>query len=288
MPDFGVIPFDAVKEHLIRCGGLRHLPQNAQSVIVAVFPYFYIPSDGESSQSGGISRYARTTDYHAVAGDFLRRATALFHEHFSSFHFEPFCDASPIPEVFSACLAGLGVMGQNGLLITPRFGSYVFIGEIVTDCIFPPSAAAFDKISCEVGCMGCGRCVSSCPGHAIDSDGICIESCVSHLTQKKGELTTAEREQVKKSGYIFGCDRCQEVCPMNKNARETPITAFKTGYLQTLKIKELERENFELENANRAFLWRGKAVLKRNIGIVYGNDAHTNSVVSTAERILPP
>lgn len=277
MPEFGVIPFNTVKERLIQCGGLRRLPKNAQSIVVTVFPYSFTPPAGKTSLSGGISRYARTTDYHVVAGDFLKRAVELLGEQFSGFLFEPFCDASPIPEVYSACLAGLGVLGQNGLLITPRFGSYIFIGEIVTDLPLPPSVSPLNKTFCDVGCIRCGRCVSYCPGHAIRQTGICAESCVSHLTQKKGELTVAEQTLIQKSGYIFGCDRCQAVCPMNKNAEQTPIDAFKTGYLQTLTINDLENPQFDHENKNRAFLWRGKAVLKRNIGIVNGNDAHTNS-----------
>ena len=275
MPDFGVSPFDALKDRLIPCRAKRRLPDGAKSVIAAIFPYYYADA-GENSRYE-ISRYAWAADYHTVAGAFLARAAALLHDAYAEYRFEPFCDASPIPEVLAARLAGLGAVGQNGLLITPRYGSFVFIGEIVTDLALSP---------CEKpggSCLGCGQCLAACPARSglQDESGsilACPEQCVSRLTQQKGTLTPAQRGLIKKAGFIWGCDICQNICPMNRAPAKTNIDAFKINVLKTLTLQQVEDDRFTDENAGRAFLWRGKAVLARNIGIVHGQEENTNGV----------
>jgi len=258
MPFFGVAPFDALASSLIQCGAKRRLPAAAKSVITAVFPY-YCPCP-----SGEISRYARAKDYHIVAGEKLNNAAAMLREKFSEYKFEPFCDASPIPEVTAARLAGLGDIGCNGLLITPRFGSFVFIGEIVTNLELP---------ECENpggACNACGRCVMSCPAGAISPLGIDRERCVSNLTQKKGELSQAQRTLITKADTIWGCDICQNACPKNRGIETTYIAEFKNNIISTISGKDIDDENFEQNNSSRAFMWRGKEVLKRNLGILHG------------------
>ena len=113
--------------------------------------------------------------------------------------FSAFVDNSPIPEVKTAALAGLGVVGENGLLITEEFGSWVFIGEIVTDLF----------IECEEreikSCIKCGKCKKVCPAK---------NECLSAVSQKKGELSSEEERLLKENNIVWGCDICQEVCPL--------------------------------------------------------------------------
>lgn len=263
MPIFGVAAFDAVSDKLIRCGAMRRLPQNAKSIIAAVFPYYSDVSPCE------ISRYAMPPDYHVVAGEMLKSAASKLRESFAGFSFEPFCDASPIPEVYAARLAGLGVQGRNGLLITPRFGSFVFIGEIVTDLEIAPSENPGGE------CIDCGRCAGLCPSGAISQKGVERTRCVSEISQKKGELSDEERALLRKAGTVWGCDICQNVCPMNKNIETTYIEKFKSDIINSDILNELDNENFENKYACRAFMWRGKKVLQRNKSILQG-DADNN------------
>ena len=109
------------------------------------------------------------------------------------------------------CAAGLGVLGDNGLLITPRWGSFVFIGEIITLSEAPPEPAPLKF------CAHCGRCSAACPSP---------DSCLSALTQKKGALSAGEEELIRRSGSVWGCDICQLACPCNDGAEETAIPEF--------------------------------------------------------------
>lgn len=263
MPLWGVAPFAALEGALIRCGGLKRLPAGAKSVVTALFPYYC------ECPSGEISRYAIGLDYHTVAGDMLGRAALMLRERFTGCVFEPFCDASPIPEVSAARLAGLGVLGRNGLLIAPRYGSFVFIGEIVTDLELP---------QCEKpggNCVSCGRCASLCPAGAVSAQGIERERCVSHLTQKKGALSDEQCRIIRAAGTIWGCDICQNACPMNRDIETTYIAGFKSDIIGKVSREILDDENFEKSNASRAFMWRGKEILNRNYGILHGAPDHT-------------
>ena len=257
MPLWGVSPFDILEGSLIQCSGLKRLPVSSKSVIVAIFPYYCACPPGE------ISQYAAALDYHIVVGDMLKRAALMLRAKFERHSFEPFCDASPIPEVTAARLAGLGVLGRNGLLITPRYGSFVFIGEIVTDFELPKCGKPGDN------CIACGRCASLCPAGAITQNGASCELCISHITQQKGELSDEQQKLIKKANTIWGCDICQNVCPMNQGIENTYIDEFKTNIVRTISNESLDDENFEKDFASRAFMWRGKKVLKRNIGILH-------------------
>lgn len=274
MPLWGVAPFSALKTSLIQCSGLKRLPENAKTVITAIFPYYC------KSAGGSISRYAAALDYHVVVGEMLQKAVTMFADRFPSEVFLPFCDSSPVPEVFSAQLAGLGMIGKNGLLITPEYGSFVFIGEIVTSI-----ELTFEGKQKKT-CNNCGRCVAKCPGGAITQQGICRERCVSHLTQKKGNLSAEEQKLIKNADTIWGCDICQTVCPMNQNIKETNIEKFKSNIINTLTLEEIKNKKFDDKHKSRAFMWRGKEILLRNISILHETSDNNNLEECSLERLI--
>ncbi|MBR6772753.1 MAG: epoxyqueuosine reductase [Clostridia bacterium] len=222
------------------------------SCLVAVFPYYFGDRDGK------ISMYARFADYHGVLLSALNSASELLPDTVC----RACADISPINEVKAAALAGLGCIGRNGLLITPEYGSYVFIGEL----LFP---FEIDREKKEItSCRECGLCVSACPTGALEGKG----ECLSSLTRKK-RLTPSEEEIVFRSGMQWGCDICQKVCPMNSGIKKTAIpeflgktvseiTEFDTQGLSDAEIKE--------RYAERSFLWRGVNVLRRNEAISKG------------------
>ena len=174
-----------------------------------------------------------------------------------------YADSAPINEVKAAAYAGLGMRGDNGMLINEKYGSYVFIGAIYTDAVFEYGG---DKTS---NCPHCGRCRAACPM----KDG---RECLSAVTQKKGELTDEEIAYIRQYGSAWGCDICGDVCPFSaaavKNNKTTPI-----GFFYEDRTPFLTRETLgcmtETRFSERAYAWRGKAVIERNIAILKSGDS---------------
>lgn len=232
----------------------------AKSVIVCLLSYLTDTADGI------ISRYARGLDYHTVMRDKLGALADILHT--EGFKAECFSDSGDLNERYLARRAGLGFYGRNGFLINPRFGTYTFIGYILTDCPIEP-----DK-PLENTCTGCDRCIKACPGGALVGDGrVIYERCVSYITQKKGELTAEEAELIKRCGSVWGCDVCQEVCPHNINAERSNIPEFTSGLTADFHPNpDMSNREFRRVYRDKAFAWCGKGVLERNLSIIEGDE----------------
>ena len=231
----------------------------AQSVLAAAFPYY------AGAGPGNLSLYARGRDYHLVLTEALATVCHMLEEKYGPHRFVPGADNSPLPEREAARLAGLGRIGRHGLVILPPYGSWIFLGTTLTDLAFslPPAAPSG-------GCMGCGRCVSACPGGALRGDSFDPERCLSHLTQKKGELPPEQAALVAAHPLVWGCDVCQLVCPHNAGAAQTALAPFREGLLHSLTgaaVEGLTNRQFREAYGERAFAWRGPAVLRRNLAL---------------------
>lgn len=252
LPLHGFCRFDRMRSKLLPCRAAARLPETAASVIVALFPYRF----PEGEQPRNLSRYACVPDYHRAAGQVLDTAAGDLRQAFGQAAFEPFIDNSPIPEVYAASLAGLGCVGDNGLLIHPQFGSFVFIGTIVTDLALPIVEQSPRQ------CLHCGACRSRCPGRALSGEGLERSRCLSHISQKKGELSGEEQALLRENGLVWGCDACQDACPLNRNSVCRPHPCF-SWYAPSVTPEDLER----LED--KAYGWRGKSVPLRNWRLLY-------------------
>lgn len=233
----GFCAFEPLKDKLLNCRAKSRLPQNAQTIIICAFPY-----KAKENPPKFLSRYASIPDYHTVCGERLKAACSDLKETYPQNTFEYFCDNSPIPEVHTAAVAGLGVKGDNGLLITKDYGSFVFLGEIVTDL----------DISCEDNhgeCIHCGKCKTACPVNLNKSE------CLSNLSQKK-KINNDELLILKQNNILWGCDICQNACPMNNQAKTTNIAEFIDGYRNEYTPGE--------DMQNRPYTWRGEKVIQRN------------------------
>lgn len=249
-PLWGICPFNKIKDNLIACRAKSRLPENAKTVIVACFPYLL---EDSQYKNRNISKYAVVTDYHNVALARLEKAADKLRTLYPENKFSAFADNSPIPEVRAACAAGLGVRGINTLLITKKYGSYVFIGEIVTDLEIKSTDNKTNA------CIGCKKCIDACPARAVSETDFDEKGCLSAVTQKKGELTAEEEDLMKKCGCVWGCDICQDVCPMNADAAKTEIEEFLSSPVSCIS------KGCELDG--RAYEWRGRNVIERNIKI---------------------
>lgn len=247
---WGVCEFEKTLP-LIECRAKLRLPQNPKSVIVCLFPYYV----GEN-KNRNVSKYAVVPDYHNVAMEILTDVAEKLTKLYPKNSFQPFVDSSPIREVAAAYNCGLGVVGKNGLLINKKYGSFVFVGEIVTNLEITPS------LSISESCLNCHKCENACLGGALKNGRINKDKCLSHITQKKGELTPLETSLVKKGGLVWGCDTCSDVCPLNKNVPQTPIEQFYKN--QTPVYNGVFQKT-------SAYAWRPKTVIERNLLIVKEN-----------------
>lgn len=246
--DWGAVPFH---NGIIMKGvkSLSRLPEGSQSIFLTVLPYFVA-----NEEKRNVSRYAVSKDYHLIARTYLEKTAALLATHYPQHRFVPFADASPVKEVLAAARAGLGILGKNHTLITPNYGSFVFIGEIITDLPVDCENHPVEK------CGSCGRCFAACPSGVLLDKDFSRSRCLSDVTQQKGELTREDRRLFDKGDLIWGCDRCQDVCPHNQNLPSTYLPEF---YEERRPV--VTEENVLDGFKERAYSWRGKSVILRNL-----------------------
>lgn len=234
---------------------------DATSIIVCAFPYYI-----EQNQKSNISKYCYGIDYHLVIKEKLNNICEEIKSKDESFNYKIFADNGPLVDRYLAYLSGIGYFGINNNIITDKYGSYVFIGYIVTNYDLKP-----DKPTSKI-CMNCNKCVKYCPGNALEGNyKMDPKKCVSFITQKKEELTTEEKEKLKRNKSIFGCDICQQVCPHNKNICESNIDEFTTNLITSLnedEINSISNKEFKRRYKDRAFSWRGRNIIKRNMDIL--------------------
>ncbi|MBQ3181882.1 MAG: tRNA epoxyqueuosine(34) reductase QueG [Clostridia bacterium] len=227
----------------------------AKSIIVCLFPYY----TGEDI-GANVSKYAKIPDYHKIAAKKLGKICAFIKEKTDA-KLEYFADTGVLHDRYLAYLAGLGFFGLNTCLINEKYGSFFFIGYIVTDLELAP-----DK-PIKKECVKCKKCVHSCPGHAIDGDfHINVQKCVSYITQLK-KLTQEQRKILKNQEMVYGCDRCQEVCPYNQKPVCTPMVEFyekKEPKLEKETLLNMSNKEFSKKYGDFAFSWRGKGTILKN------------------------
>lgn len=241
------------------------LPSGCMAVFV-LFPY-YVGADPFP-----LSRFAAVPDYHFFADKVFGEVCDYVSMKYPESYVRGFADHSPFAERDGAAAAGLGIVGKNGLLINRDYSSFVCIGEIVTtlgkeELIKEGIPEGGGAVSF---CENCGACAAACPGECAGTYS--RETCASYINQKKGELSDIEVGVMKKSGYIWGCDVCQNVCPHTRDAIrrgtiETPIEFFKNGLI----VGDIESEIISLsdeEYKKYPFSWRKRDIMMRNIEVM--------------------
>lgn len=239
------------------------LLEGARSVIVLL--YSYSPkSQLPEKDNYKIARYAYGLDYHDVMKTRMRELMAFLDKQVPGHHGRLFVDSAPVLERSWAEKAGLGWIGKNTCLITPKQGSYFFIGEIITTALLQE-----DTDMVPNHCGGCTRCIHACPTGALDAEGLDSRKCISYLTIEYRGEKLPEAFKDKMENWIFGCDICQEVCPWNRLAEPHHEPRFtpsqRLALMRKADWKKLDEQTYR-------DLFRGSAVkrakftgLKRNI-----------------------
>ncbi len=237
----------------------------ARSVICIAVPY-----GGDAPvvgpMEGRVSNYAWSSDYHQRVKHLLQEVAAQIDEAAGARVTAIACDTKPIAERAFAARAGLGWVGKHTNLISPRFGSFVFLGEIVTQLGLPPDPPL------RKTCGSCTRCIPACPTGALRGDyTIDATRCIADLTQRTDAIPREMRPLI--GTWVWGCDLCQLACPPNWYARhESDAQPSKeTSTPQFVRLLRLRSSEFKRHYARTAMGWRGAAILRRNAAVALGN-----------------
>ncbi|MFA5536381.1 MAG: tRNA epoxyqueuosine(34) reductase QueG [Bacillota bacterium] len=239
----------------------------AKSILMLGLNYYFPSGTGESA-GGKFARYAWGEDYHLIFRDKLARLTAELKQIEPLVECKPFADTGPLVERELAKKAGLGFIGKNSTLINPELGSWILLGGLALNWELKAD------LPLEDNCGSCELCLRACPSGAIERP-YQVESgrCLSYLTQKRTCLDINECRLLQ--NRIFGCDTCQEVCPINRKAAK--ITAERRFWtkdhpsLTPEAILQLTKKEFEGKFAETAISWVGINPVKRNALIVLAN-----------------
>jgi epoxyqueuosine reductase len=200
----------------------RQLLPGVQSVVVVALNYFTPSKHNDDRSTGKVSRYAWGDDYHEVVGTKLRSLLAWIKEQCPDTEGKVCVDIQAIMDKAWAVRAGLGWLGKHTNVITPEFGSWVFIGELLLDLELD-----YDSDQIEDHCGTCTLCIDACPTEAITEPYVLDSNkCISYATieLRAPELPAAIEENL--SGWLYGCDVCQDVCPWNRFEQTTDESRF--------------------------------------------------------------
>ncbi len=245
-----------IEERLNPC----HYMEDGKTILSIAFPYNHMETE---QKENGFSIYTKRLDYHHVVKKYLEQI-ASFVERLGG-KAMTFVDSNTLPERYIAYLAGVGFIGKNNMLITKRYGSYVFLGEIIMDLEIPcKDHRVHQELAQYAECGTCSNCLKECPTKSINGLRCNPNICLSYLTQKK-ELEPKEMKLLK--GNVFGCDFCQLKCPYNQVAEKSMIEEFALlAYMEEEPSVYASMDNafFKQKVSGTSCGWRGKNVIKRN------------------------
>ncbi|WP_059172776.1 tRNA epoxyqueuosine(34) reductase QueG [Bacillus sp. FJAT-27445] len=275
-------PFDELKNRLVRQQELGYqsgfeepdiekrtnpalLLEKPRSIIAIALAYPSKMSIRVESKKGlrrGIfCRASWGLDYHHILRDRLAKLEAFLSERVPGALLKSMVDTGELADRAVAERAGIGWSGKNCSIITPEFGSYVYLGEMITSIPFEPDTPIEDK------CGSCTKCLDACPTGALIQGGqLNAQRCIAFLTQTKGFIPEEFREKI--GNRIYGCDSCQTACPENKgrdyhfHEEMEPDPEIAKPLLKP--ILTISNRDFKERFGKVAGSWRGKKPIQRN------------------------
>ncbi|HEY9502268.1 MAG TPA: tRNA epoxyqueuosine(34) reductase QueG [Pyrinomonadaceae bacterium] len=200
-----------LREPAKRSNPLEFFPE-AKSIIVVAANYYTPHEHEDGSATGKISRYAWGDDYHDVIGEKLHSLLSWIESIGPGVKGKVCVDIQPVMDKAWAVRAGLGWLGKHTNVITPEFGSWVFIGELLLNI-----ELEFDSERIDDHCGTCTLCIDACPTDAITEPYVLdSDKCISYATIELRSDSLPVEIESKLSGWLYGCDICQDVCPWNR------------------------------------------------------------------------
>ena len=245
------------------------------------------PEPGSSGPTGKVARYAWGDDYHDVIKSKLRQLAADLSDIAGrEVRTRVFVDDGPMNDRAAAERAGIGWFGKNTNILTRSHGSWVFLSQVVTDLELEPDAPLAKN------CGDCVICIDDCPTGAIVAPYVIDNRrCISFLTiELRGAIPRDLRPLV--GDWVFGCDICQDVCPVNRKASESLEPAFRQrhdfGAPALIPLLDLDDEGFR-ERFRKSPIKRAKRVgLQRNVCVALGNIGDARAVPALVLAMSSP
>src|SRR5918999_2465631 len=249
----------------------QELLPGARSIICLGLNYYQpeSPDERDSRPMGKVAQYARGRDYHKVIKQRMRAyVEGLSQKIGASVAARWYVDDGPMLDRAAAHRAGLGWFGKNTNILTSSLGSWVFLGQVITDLAIEPAPPL------RKTCGSCVRCIDACPTEAIVAPYVIDNSrCISYLIiENRGSIPRELRPQML--DWVFGCDICQEVCPVNRKATPTAEPDFQKhelGLLDLIELRGLSEEEFRQRFQGTPIMRAKRAGLKRNACVALGN-----------------
>lgn len=243
----------------------RHLPQQPQKT---------------AFKRGKISPSSWGLDYHYILQDKMERLARGIEQLTQGLEYKAMVDTGALVDTAVAQRAGIGFIGKSGLVISKEFGSYMFLGELITNLDIQPDQPV------DYGCGDCNRCVDACPTSCLLGDTTMnAQRCLSFLTQDKGMMDVEFRKKIKT--VIYGCDICQICCPYNKGISSPPLVDIDPdlAHPELLPFLDLSNGQFKEKFGLIAGSWRGKNILQRNAIIALANSNDRSAIPKLLEII---
>ncbi|MGL5940549.1 MAG: tRNA epoxyqueuosine(34) reductase QueG [Waterburya sp.] len=237
--------------------------------LIAVALNYYTPHQHSNEPGiGKISRYGWGRDYHKVMGSKLKALSNWLRSQDQSILTRYYVDTAPIQDKVWAQRAGLGWIAKNGNMITRKYGSWVFLGEVLTNIELTSDAPHTSH------CGTCTRCLEACPTDAIVKPYVVdANRCLAYHTIENREANLPPEIANNLSGWVAGCDICQDVCPWNQRfAQETDVSDFQP-YSDNLKPQLTELANISEAQWDQRFRASALRRIKLNM---WRRNAHAN------------
>ena len=271
----------------------QELLPGARSIITVGMSY-YLPEEEDNLPGslarpeggqlhGKVARYSWGHDYHKVMKERLKTLVEGLSQRLGCpIEARWYVDDGPMLDRAVAQRGGIGWFGKNTNILTPSHGSWVFLGQVITDLELEPDPPL------RKSCGDCVRCIDACPTGAIVAPYVIDNArCISHLTiENRGPIPRDLRPLMY--DWVFGCDICQDVCPVNLKAAYTKEQAFKLRRftaLDLVALLEMTEEDFQ-ERFRNSPIKRAKRVgLQRNACVALGNSGDRTAVPALVDAL---
>ncbi|MBN1205744.1 MAG: tRNA epoxyqueuosine(34) reductase QueG [Myxococcaceae bacterium] len=221
---------------------VSQLLPGAKTVVVFANNYY---RDDPEVQDSPIAKYARGRDYHSTLRDRMKAFRKAIQGAYPGIGTYGSVDSGPLMEKVWAARAGLGYVGRNGCFITEPYGSWVLLATVVLDA----EVDAYGEGPTADRCGHCRKCLMSCPTGALVGNGrVDARACLSYQTIENREREVPESFRVQMDNIAFGCDICQEVCPLNRRpvfAEHPRFAPRAVAGLGVLELAGLTPEQYE-------------------------------------------